>query len=119
MINQVVAIIRDEKQWTRVRLALPFWGFGALQGLLVFRNLPSTEGTTGILCFPCRFVWMMGVGFAIDVVYCNRDKEIILIIEGLVPHKVGPYLKNSFFVLILPAETAFRSGLKVGERLKW
>ena len=114
--NQTVTIIRDGKEWTRVQRVLPFWKF--LQGLLIFRKLPG-EGINGLICYPCKFVYMFGTGFAIDVVYCNCDKEIVYIMDGLVPYKAGPYIKNSCFVLVFPAETVFDFGLRVGERLRW
>ncbi len=121
MEYETVTIFREGEQWTRVGLVFAAERFLArfLGGLFVFRKLPSGEGINGLLCYPCKFVYMFGKGFAIDIVYCNRDQEVIYIMECLVPHKTGPYLENSCFILVFPAETVFHSGLKVGERLKW
>ncbi len=121
MDYKTVTIFRKGKQWARVGQVFALERFLArsLRGLFVFHKLPSGEGINGLLCYPCKFVYMFGKGFAIDIVYCNRDKEIIYIMECLVPHKTGPYLEDSCFILVFPAETVFRSGLRVGESLKW
>jgi hypothetical protein len=121
MAEKEVTVFRDEKEWTRVQLVSPFWRFWArtLQVLIVLYKLPSTNGISGILCHSCKFVYMLGRGFAIDIVYCNREREIVYLMEGLVPYKAGPYLKVACFVLVFPAETITNSNLKVGEQLKW
>jgi len=62
---------------------------------------------------------MMDTRIAVDIVYLNHQKEAIFVLDGLVAYKLGPYLENAFYVLVLPAESLALVDLKIGEKLQW
>ena len=117
MKREVVFILRNGKKWLQARYIPPFLGLWKV--LLVYHNIPCREGIAGILCYPCRFVYMLETRVAVDLVYLNRQKEIIWIVESLVAYKVGPYLRDAFYILVLPAETLASADIKFGEKLQW
>lgn len=67
---------------------------------------------------PCTSIHMFFMRFPIDVLYLNRDNEVVRAQKGLKPWRVGPlYTRGARFVIELPAGAIERSGTDVGDQL--
>lgn len=88
--------------------------FTRAKGLLGSRELPEGHG---LLIKPCNSVHMLGMSYAIDVVFLSKDMEIVRVIPELKPWRLSPVVKNAYQVLELPVGTISRLGLVPGNRL--
>ncbi len=88
-----------------------------------FRGLMMREaGTFGdgqaLVIDPCTSIHMFFMRFPIDVLYLNRDNEVVRAQPGIKPWRVGPlYTKGARYVIELPAGAIERSGTTVGDQL--
>ena len=89
--------------WTRFR------------GLLGRKSLPADRG---LLIKPCKSVHTFFMQFPIDVVYLNRDQEIVKLRPGLVPSRLSSGAPGAHAVLELAGSTIERTGLQVGQHLQ-
>ena len=84
-----------------------------MRGLLGRSELEPGEG---ILLRPANSVHMFFMRFAIDVVFVDRDLAVRKIVERLRPWRMAG-CRGAKGALELPAGTAGRCGITVGERL--
>jgi uncharacterized protein len=97
----------------RVRLAYSF--SKRLKGLMFTKEL-SYESALHIK--PCRSVHTYFMNYAIDVVYLNREMQIVAIDECLPPKRIGKLYKHAESVVELPSGTVTKTGTKVGHMLQ-
>ncbi len=97
----------------RLRPAHTHWT--RLKGLLGTRRL---EPGHGLWLKPCRQVHMIGMRYAIDVIFLDDAHRIVRTIEGLAPGKISPKVGDATSVLELPAGTLARTGLTTGARIE-
>jgi len=90
-----------DRPWTRVR------------GLLGRRRLDADEG---LLLRPVGSIHTMFMLFPIDVVFLDRDYEIVKVVHDVRPWRFAA-ARRAKVVLELPAGAAARMRLTVGERL--
>ena len=91
-----------------------------------FRRLIGLLGKTkrwaklgrGLWIIPSRGVHTIGMLFPIDVLFLNKDKEVIHIQEHMRPFRISKVSLKATSVLELPAHAIYRSGTKVGDRLE-
>lgn len=88
--------------------------FTRAKGLLGTRDLPEGHG---LLIRPCNSVHMLGMSYAIDVVFLSKAMEIVRVIPELKPWRVSPVVKGAHQVLELPEGTIARFDLVPGNRL--
>lgn len=84
-----------------------------MRGLL---GRPGMEETEGLLIRPTNSVHMFFMRFAIDVVFLDRDLVVRKVVEALRPWRMTA-CSGARAALELPAGTARRRGITVGERL--
>jgi uncharacterized protein len=84
-----------------------------MRGLLGRSGLAEGEG---LLIRPTNSVHMMFMRFAIDVVFLDRELVVRKVVEALKPWRMAA-CRGSRAALELPAGTAGRRGITVGERL--
>ncbi len=84
-----------------------------LRGLL-FR--PALLPDEALMIAPCNSVHTIGMHYAIDVVFTDRDGTILAIRAALAPYRMASCLRANR-VFELPAGRAAALGLAVGERL--
>lgn len=82
-------------------------------GLLVGRALESSEG---LLIAPCSSIHTLGMRYAIDVVFLDRDARVVRICDA-VPAGRARFGRGSHAVLELRAGIAGKMGLRPGARL--
>lgn len=87
---------------------------GRLVGLLGKRRL---EPDSGLWIFPSRGIHTLGMLFAIDVVFLDRDLKVVALRERVPPFSMTGLYLNAESVLELPAQTISRSGTQMGDQL--
>ena len=88
--------------------------FLRLRGLMLKKELPSA---TGLLLAPCNSVHMCFMRFAIDVVYMDKEFNIIKIVKHLRPWTGISMCKNAWAAMEMTAGETERCGLAVGQKL--
>jgi uncharacterized protein len=91
-----------------------------------FRRLIGLLGKTrrwaklgrGLWIIPSRGVHTIGMMFPIDVIFLNKDKEVVHIEEHVRPFRISRVFLKATSVLELPVHTIHHSGTKVGDRLE-
>ena len=87
-----------------------------LMGLMGRRGLP--EGG-GMLITPCSSVQTTFMRFAIDVVFLDRDGQVVRVVQELKPYRGAFGGRGAHSVLELPAGAAAHGVIAVGDRLAW
>jgi uncharacterized protein len=72
----------------------------------------------GLWIIPSRGVHTIGMLFPIDVLFLNKNKEVIHIEEHMRPFRISKMSLKATSVLELPAHAIYRSGTKVGDSLE-
>ncbi len=88
--------------------------FLRLRGLMLKKKLPSA---TGLLLAPCNSVHMCFMRFAIDVVYMDKEFNIIKIVKHLRPWIGLSMCYNAWATMEMTAGETERCGLAVGQKL--
>jgi uncharacterized protein len=86
-----------------------------LRGLLGTRRLDPGEG---LWIKPCNQVHMLGMRYAIDVVFLDDAGRVLRVVHALQPNRISPRVKGAISVLELPAGTLTRVGLTEGTRVE-
>ena len=87
-----------------------------LMGLMGRRALP--EGGA-LLITPCSSVQTSLMRFDIDVVFLDRDGQVVKVVSGLKPYRAALGGREAHSALELPAGAAADHGITVGDRLVW
>jgi protein-S-isoprenylcysteine O-methyltransferase Ste14/uncharacterized membrane protein (UPF0127 family) len=85
-----------------------------MRGLLGTRRL---EAGDGLWLRPCRQVHMIGMRYAIDVVFLDDDHRVVHVIESLAPGRFSPRVPEATSVLELPTGMVASTGLAPGARV--
>jgi protein-S-isoprenylcysteine O-methyltransferase Ste14/uncharacterized membrane protein (UPF0127 family) len=96
----------------RLRPAHTHWT--RLKGLLGTRSLPPGEG---LWLRPCRQVHMIGMRYAIDVVFLDDAHRVVRAISALQPGKISPKIAAATSAIELPAGTVARLDVVEGARI--
>lgn len=91
-----------------------------------FRRLVGLLGKTkrwsklgrGLWIVPSRGVHTIGMLFPIDLIFLNRERQVVHTEEYVKPFRISKVSLKATSVLELPAYTIYRSGTKVGDRLE-
>lgn len=84
------------------------------RGLLGKEGLP--EGG-GLLIVPCRQVHTLGMRFALDVIFLDRNLGVIRTVKDLRPGRISPFVLRAQAALELPAGVVGKTGTRAGDRL--
>jgi uncharacterized membrane protein (UPF0127 family) len=85
-----------------------------LRGLLGHKPLQPGEG---LLLRGEKAIHTIGMGFAIDVLFLDREGLVKLSIPAMVPFRASPFVSAAADVLELPAGTIARTYTKLGDRI--
>jgi uncharacterized membrane protein (UPF0127 family) len=103
----------DEIIGDRIKVA---HNFGQrLQGLLGKKTLKKGEG---LLLIPCRQVHTFLMSFYLDVLFLNKQGEIVALVAEMAPGCKSPLVQESYQVLELPVGTIALKNLKKGDCLE-
>ena len=68
---------------------------------------------------PCRSIHMMGMRFALDVLFLDRMGRVIAAYPKLEPGARTAMERVALYALELPAGTVELTGTRVGDQLSW
>ena len=88
--------------------------FARLRGLLG----RTIEASGGMLLTPCSEIHTIGMGYAIDALYLNKDGRVLRVDEALAPGRILPRQRGARHVLELPEGSAKQRGLTAGDILE-
>ena len=91
--------------------------FSRLVGLLGKTRCWARPGH-GLWILPSHGVHTIGMMFAIDLVFLDRDCRVVHVQEYVRPFRISRVAFKAQSVLELPPYTVFRSGTQVGDRLE-
>jgi len=83
------------------------------RGLLGRESLGATEG---LLLTPCKAVHTVGMRFAIDVIFIDRDGRAVRIVPALAPWRIAMSARAKA-VIELAAGTAAAADIRIGDML--
>ena len=106
-------LTRGQTLVTAGRVADNYWS--RFRGLIGSKPLQAGEG---LLIVPCSSIHTHFMSFPIDVLYLNREGEVVGIDHSLPPWRLGRFYKRVRCVLELPAGTAQATGSVVGDKLQ-
>ena len=109
---RVVNQTKNTSLITKGRLADSFWL--RLNGLLGSKPLQSGEG---LVLAGEKSIHTLFMGFPIDVVYVDRQHQVIRSTANMVPYRLGPFVAQSKYVLEMPVGTIQQSRTEVGDQL--
>ena len=72
----------------------------------------------GLWIVPSSGVHTIGMLFPIDVLFLNKEKQVVRMEEHLRPFRISKVSLKADSVLELPPHTIYRSGTKVGDLLE-
>lgn len=76
------------------------------KGLMLTKTL---EKNHGLLISPCQQVHTHFMRYAIDLVFLNKEFQVLSVVESMPPWKISRHLKDSHYVLEAPANSIARS----------
>jgi uncharacterized protein len=93
--------------------ARSFWARG--RGLMGHPGLAPGEG---LLIEPCSSVHSFFMRFAIDVVFVNRQDQVVGLTEAMPPNRPFAGAWGARYVIELPAGTIAATGTEAGDQLR-
>ncbi len=73
---------------------------------------------TGLWIVPSRGVHTIGMLFPIDLIFLNKQKEVVHLEEHVRPFRISKVSLKASSVLELPTHTIYRSGTQIGDRFE-
>lgn len=114
MVTQVINQTKNTKLIAVGTIANSFWL--RLKGLLGKSSLLENEG---LILVGVKSVHTFFMRIPIDVVYVDKDYQVIRIDENMLPNRIGPYLHKSAYIVELSAFGAKHASTEVGDQLKF
>jgi len=94
-----------DTHWTRLR------------GLLG-RASDDFRNGAGLWIVPCHGVHTLGMGFPIDVVYLDRNSNVVHVESDLRPWRFAPVRMQASSVLELPCHTVAKTDTNIGDKIE-
>src|SRR5450432_1718356 len=88
-----------------------------LVGLLGKSRRWANNGS-GLWIVPCKGVHTIGMMFPIDLIFLDKEHEVVHLEEHVRPFRISKVSLKSASVLELPVHTIYRTGTRVGDRLE-
>ena len=107
---------RTRQAYLATELALADTHWTRLRGLLG-RASDDFRNGSGLWIVPCHGVHTLGMGFAIDVLYLDREMTVILIQPQLRPWRFAPVRRQAASVLELPIHKAAETKTEIGDTI--
>jgi uncharacterized membrane protein (UPF0127 family) len=87
---------------------------GRMRGLLGRRSL---DAGTGLVIFPSQAVHTLGMRFAIDLVFADKNWRVVGAQRSLAPYRISRMHWRARCVLELPVGTIARTSTAIGDEL--
>jgi uncharacterized membrane protein (UPF0127 family) len=79
---------------------------------------PPLAPGQGLLIKPCSAIHMIGMKYAIDAVFLDRDWRVVGLADRLAPWRFSPVYRKSRTCLELPAGTITNTATKLGDQIE-
>lgn len=83
-------------------------------GLMGKKELKSG---TGLKIEPCNSIHTFNMRFPIDVIFLSKDHEVLKVIQGMKPGKVGSVVKSARYVIEANSHE-FSNKVNIGDHLE-
>ena len=110
----IVNRTRDSVLGSRVAVADRWW----LRARGFLRR-PEPRDGEGLLLSPCRAVHMVGMGFALDIVFVDRLGRVLAVYPNLAPGRRSSWHIRARYALELPVGTIEATGTAVSDLIAW
>lgn len=103
---------RQRPLMTAGRVADTFWL--RLRGLLGTSSLKDGQG---LILVGEKSIHTLFMRFPIDVVYVDKNHQVIRLDENMIPYRLGPFVTRSAFILEMPVGVIAATATQVGDQL--
>ena len=110
---QIDNLTREQPLVTDGRVADNLWT--RMRGLIGSQPLESGEG---LVILPCKSIHTHFMGFPIDVLYVNKEHEVVAEDHAMPPWCFGRIHRHARFVIELPAGALRSTGTEPGDQLQ-
>ncbi len=117
MSAQGQAFNRTRQAYLATELSVADTHWSRLCGLLG-RSADDFRNGSGLWIVPCHGVHTLGMGFAIDVIYLDRELQVIHVESDLQPWRFAPVRRFATSVLELPCRTAAETKTAIGDKIE-
>lgn len=121
MINdetRMCVLNKTRERFVATNVAVADSYFSRLIGLLGKTKRWARAGQ-GLWIIPSHGVHTIGMLFPIDLVFLDREKNVVHVEEHVKPFRISRVSIRTYSVLELPAHTVFRTGTCVGDQLEF
>jgi uncharacterized membrane protein (UPF0127 family) len=115
--ERVCVLNRTRERFVATNVAVADSYFRRLVGLLGKTSKWARSGK-GLWIIPSHGVHTIGMLFPIDLIFLDREKNVVHVEEHVKPFRISKVSLRSHSVLELPAHTVFRTGTCVGDQLE-
>lgn len=88
--------------------------FARLKGLLGVKQLDLGQG---LLITPCKSVHMFFMQISLDIVFLDKERQVVHLIENLKPWQISPVIKQAASCLELPVGQIQQAEIELGDFL--
>jgi len=86
-----------------------------IQGLLGRKELKTGQA---LIIWPCNSIHTYFMRFPIDVLFVNKDNQVVSVIPSLKPYRLSPIYLKSCFVVELPSGSIKSTLTSPGDQLR-
>jgi uncharacterized protein len=116
--GRVCVLNRTRERFVATNVAVADSYIRRLVGLLGKTRRWARAGQ-GLWIVPSHGVHTIGMLFPIDLIFLDRDKNVVRLEEHVKPFRISIGSLRTHSVLELPAHTVFRTGACVGDQLEF
>lgn len=115
--SQRQAFNRTRETYLATALAVADGHWTRLRGLLGLSADDFRNGS-GLWIVPCHGVHTLGMGFPIDVIYLDKELQVVHVEQNLRPWRLAAVRMQATSVIELPSHTVRETGTGVGDRIE-
>jgi uncharacterized membrane protein (UPF0127 family) len=86
-----------------------------MRGLLGRNSLGPNEA---LILKPCSSIHTFFMRFPIDVLFLDRDMQVIKVIHDLAPNRLSPLVLSSIMAIELPAGKVHQTNTQTGDKIE-
>lgn len=88
--------------------------FKRFKGLMFSKELPEDKA---LYIIPCSEIHTFNMKYSIDVLYLDKNNNIIYLDENMKPGKIGRHVKNGSSIIEIPSGKVKNKGIKIGQTI--
>jgi uncharacterized membrane protein (UPF0127 family) len=109
---EIILIKSKQVLANRVKIADTFGS--RLIGLLFHNHLHPMEC---LIIVPCCSIHTFGMRFSIDVLFLNKEKEVLSSLSNFPPNRISPTVKNAYYVIEIVCGSINQLGIAITDSL--